>query len=174
MDKKTNRSIFVVYEDEAAREDAVNFCDRLIERFWTKCHFDVDWVSFKELTDPQSAERATERAAVASAIVFATEPWGWLPAEVRHWTESWIAKRADREGLLIGLGDPATKGHDTSNKFTWVRSIARRAGLDYLTQAPEELAPIPDSQEFYSQRANTVTSVLDEILKYHPLPGQKQ
>jgi len=169
METKKNRSVFVIYEDESARAAAVSFCDQLIERFWTRCGFDIAWASFEELKDVARAQVAVEQAASADAIVFSSEPFGWLPAEVRQWAELWVAKRGEREGIFIGLGD-SDQGVETSNKFTWVRGIARRAGCDYLTHAPERLDTIPEGLESYSQRASTVTSVLDEILRNHPLP----
>ncbi|SPE56359.1 hypothetical protein SBV1_2340017 [Verrucomicrobia bacterium] len=44
--------------------------------------------------------------------------------------------------------------------------------MDYLTEVPHELQrTIPDSLDSYASRADTVTSVLDEILhKQRPFP----
>jgi len=43
--------------------------------------------------------------------------------------------------------------------------------MDYLTDVPPEITrPIPDSLESFSERAQQITSVLDEILRkpIHP------
>jgi hypothetical protein len=45
--------------------------------------------------------------------------------------------------------------------------------MDYLTEVPQEIAqPIPDSLESFSERAQYMTSVLDEILHKPTLPRQ--
>lgn len=173
MEKKKNRSVFVIYEDEKHRAAAVSFCDQLIERFWTRCGFDIAWTSFGELKDPTRLAKAVEKAAEAQMIVFAAQPYGWIPEDVRKWAEGWQTKPGEREGVLIGLGDPSGEGEDFSSTFTWVRGLARRSGFDYLTEAPQEFDAMADSPEAYAERATAVTSVLDEILRYHPLPGRK-
>lgn len=172
MEKKENRSVFVLYEDGTSRTSAVHFCDHLIERFWTRCAFDISWVSFEELKDRDRAAWASEKAASSDMIVMATHPTGWLPGEIRDWAEALVNRRHEREGVLFGLGDPGGGGEMSTSKFAWIRQVAHRAGLDYLTQAPEELGGIADSPDAYSLRAKTVTSVLDGILQYHPLPRQ--
>ena len=53
-----------------------------------------------------------------------------------------------------------------------VRNIAHRAGMDYLTQVPETIGrAIPDSLASCSERADRVTSVLDEILHQKTVPA---
>src|SRR5437867_2148103 len=99
-------SVVVVYEDTASREEAVKFCDLLIERFWASHGFEVGWWSFASLEDADSAREATEKATDAPLIVFATKPQGELPGTVKAWIESWLSRRGEREGALVGLMDP--------------------------------------------------------------------
>ena len=91
---------------------------------------------------------------------------------------TWLEKRREREGALIGLigtaKDPKT---DTASKHRYLRQIAERGRMDYLSTdlsaAPEAVA---DSIESIHQRADQITSVLDEILSHiptHPAPPRR-
>ena len=169
MEKISEKSIFVVYEDEASRTLASKFCDNLIQKFWAKCHLDVNWASFDELRQPAAGAHAAALAVKASIIVFVAEPTGWVPKEIREWAKTWAELRSDREGALIGLGDP---GDGRTTKFTWIRHLSHYAGLDYLTKAREDLDEIPDSPDPYVARATAMTSVLDEILHQRTMPDR--
>ncbi len=174
MKTKTTWSVVVVYESAEMRELAVAFCDRLVKRNWAKVIFNVDWWSFESLTEPDSARTAAGKTAEADLVLFAARPHRELPFHVRSWAETWIPQRSEREGSLVGLptpdvGDPV----EAAATRAYLRSLAHRAGMDYLTEFPEELMhPIPESLEVYAERANQVTDVLDEIL-HHPPPVQR-
>jgi hypothetical protein len=172
-ESKAAWSVLVAYEDAAAREQAVNFCDQLVQRFWTRFEFDVSWWSFDMLQQETAATEAAERAAQADLIVFASTLPGDFPVPVLGWMENWLRRRGDREGILAGLIDP---GADSSGregrKHNYLRRIAHRAAMDYLTQVPHSLwRAMPESLDSYSERAGRVSSVLDEIL-HHPAPPQ--
>ena len=53
LEPKVTWSVVVVYEDGAARERAVGFCDQLVSRFWGKCEFDLSWWPFTVLAAGQ-------------------------------------------------------------------------------------------------------------------------
>lgn len=165
MENKPNRLVLVLFEDELARDAAVNFCDALVQKFWAKCGFDVEWCSLNSLKEHLHATKSTHRATEADLIIFAIQPDGLLPTEVRSWTEEWVRRRGEREGAIVGLLDPVNTGSDRANKYTWVRGVARRAGLDYLTQTPNEIETAYVSMEQSDERVSAVTSVLDEILQ---------
>ena len=172
LEDKRTWSVVVVYEDAAAREEAVRFCDLLIERFWARYEFDVGWWSFAMLEEDDSAREATRKATEAALIVFAPRLDGEVPIAVQKWIEGWLGDRGDREGALVGLLDPgAGLSGGLASKYVYLRTVAHRCGLDYLTQLPEDIArAIPDSLESYNERAAQVTSVLDEILHQPALP----
>jgi hypothetical protein len=171
---KTTCSVVVVYESAEMRELAEAFLDRLMKRHWAKLNFDVGWWSFELLGEAESAKPAASKSARADLVLFAARPQKELPFHVRSWAEIWISERSEREGILIGLptpdlGDPP----EAATTRTYLRTLARRAGMDYLTEFPEELAhAIPESLEIYAERANQVTDVLDEIL-HQPPPVQR-
>jgi hypothetical protein len=172
MEAKMTWSVLVIYQNAEAREQSVKFCDHLIERFWSRYEFDATWWSFDALEDLRSAREASAKACEADLIVFATQPSREISAVVKQWVESWIGQRGDREGALVGLMDPGVGITGLlADKFVYLRNVAHRAGMDYLTQIPQDISrAIPDSIDSYSERADQVTSVLDEILHHKSPP----
>jgi hypothetical protein len=170
---KPTCSVVVVFEDGKARQEAVAFCDRMVERFWQDQELRVDWWDFNSLRDPGQVHDLFQRAIEADVVVFATKPHGNLPEEFRTWVEHWIPLRADREGVVVGLADPGSGLSEyCPPKFVYLRAAAHRAGMDYWTSIPQNLArSVPDSLDSYSERATQVTTLLDEILHYHPVPS---
>jgi hypothetical protein len=167
---KTTRAVAVIYENAETREAAVAFCDRLVQRAWAKSDLEVNWWSFEHLEEKASASAAADKTVEADMILFAAHPTGEMPFHVRALVESWLGRRKRREGVLVGLADPGTQ---TADKHVYLRAIARRAGLDYLTEVQQELSfAMPDSVESYARRADEVTSVLDEIL-HHAAPPRR-
>ena len=172
---KPTWSVVVIYEDVAAREAAVIFCDHLVERFWARVEFEVSWWSLADLAADCSAQDGARKAAEADLIVVATTPGRNIPAVLREWVEGWVSQRGDREGALVGLTDPGAGPSGASlEKYIYLRNAAHRAGMDYLTQIPQSISSrsIPDSLDSYSQRADKVTSVLDDILHQQAPPPE--
>jgi hypothetical protein len=168
---KTTCSIVVVYEDTTSREKAVCFCDGLAQRFWAKAGFDVSWWSFDHLQSNESAREAAAKAVDADFVVFAVQPESDVPAHVQGWAETWLQERNDREGTLVGLANGGHQSQEPAAGHAYLRELAHRAGMDYLTQMPPSIAqPMPDSCDSYTERADRVTGVLDEILKRPCLP----
>ena len=162
---KATWSVIAVYEDVVAREIAMSFCDHLVQRFWANFGFEVNWWPFNLLDNPRSATEAGEKALSADLIIIATHRDGELPQTIQDWIEGWVTRRGDREGALVGLLDPVASFDVPVAKDVYLRHIAHRAGMDYLTQLPQQIARcIPDSLETFTERAQQVTHVLDEIL----------
>jgi len=168
---KESWSVVVVYEDTVARDRAMELCDNLVREFWSNIEFNFNWWRFSYLQERLLAEEATAHALTARVIIFAAPPQEDLPKAVQDWVESWVDKRAEREGAVIGLAATGGAFAPGSAQDLYVRSVARRAGLDYLTEAlPVLPGALPNSLDTYSQRAAQKTSVLDEILSYAPPP----
>lgn len=164
---KPTWSVVVFHEDAPMRDLAVTFCDGLVERFWARCGFEVDWISFQNLADSDLARVAGEKAARADMIVFAAQPGRELPLDLRAWVQSWVHQRQAREGSLVGLCGSA---ETACEPHFYLRHLAHHAGLDYLTQLPTHLAQIPETLEYCPQRADEKTAVLDSILRHTPPP----
>ncbi len=154
---KSTWSVVAVYADLGAREAALHFCDRLVEKYWARCGFDVSWWPFESLADSESAAEAVGKAAEADIILFsATRD---LPFHVLEWIEQWVRQRGEREGALVDLA--CTSGGSPAQSY--LRDIAHRAGMDYLTQVPPSLEHA-ESPESCSQRAHERTRLLESIL----------
>src|SRR2546425_514241 len=125
---KTNLAVVILYENPSTREEAVEFCNRLISRFLSYCEFDVNWWSFSELNDAQAASAAAVKVVKANLIVFAVSAKGDVPPETKTWVETWLAQRTDHEGAVVALNDPgAIPGVISNETFVYLRNLARRA-----------------------------------------------
>lgn len=165
-------SIVVVYEDAAARERAVAFCDQLVSRYWAELEFNLSWWSFAGLEDAGSAKDAAEKAVCADLVAIAAEPEGDFPQPVKSWVETWLTQRGDREGMLVGLLElVAGTGSLEGQKHHYLRHAAHHGAMDYLTHVPQDISlSIPESLDSYTQRADQVTSLLDDILRQQAPP----
>jgi hypothetical protein len=166
LEAKVVRSVVVLYEDTAARERAVGFCDQLVSQFWTRFEFDVSWWPFDVLEQAPAATDATEKAVRADLVVFAASPAGDFPGPLTAWIETWLSQRGEREGTLVSLMDrAASPGGEEGPRHLCLRNAAHRGAMDYLTHVPEDMSrSIPDSLDSYTQRADQVTSLLEDIL----------
>jgi hypothetical protein len=166
------KSIAVIYENAEARQTGVAFCDALVGRFWGQFEFDVSWWSFDEFENGDSAQAAAKKASGADFVVFATRYGERVPRYFRNWIDMWLNQRGEHEGALVSLCSAGARAHfETGTMSLYLRSVAHRAGMDYLTEIPQGLShPIPESLESCTERAQQVTSLLDEIL-HSPLPG---
>jgi hypothetical protein len=166
LEAKAAWSVVVVYEDPASCERAVGFCDQLVDRFWAGFEFNLNWLPFAQLEDSDSAKAAAEKAALADLIVFAANSEGDFPRLVKAWIETWLNQRGDREGMLVGLLEPAggTGGRE-GEKHHFLRNAAHHGAMDYLTEVPQDISrSIPDSLDSYTERADQVTGLLANIL----------
>jgi hypothetical protein len=172
FEAKANWSVVVVYEDAAARERAVCFCDQLVSRFWPQCDFNVSWWPFAMLERADSAREAAEKAVRGDVIVFATTQEGDFPRAIKSWIETWLHQRGDREGMLVALFEPSEGvGSREGQKHHCLRNVAHHGAMDYLTQVPQDLSrSIPDSLDSFTQRADQVTSLLEGILRQQAPP----
>jgi hypothetical protein len=169
---KPSCSVVVIYEDPTIREAAVDFCDHLVERFWARCGVEVSWWSFSQLGEPMSAREATQKALVADLIVTAVRPEGAMEPYVQAWLETGLKQRGEREGALVGLTGPTmSTTTDPVEKQMYLRNLAHRSGMDYLTCVPPGLGySEADSWHWCAERAYQITSVLNEILEQKANP----
>jgi hypothetical protein len=168
---KATWAVVVVYGSQETREAAVSFCDQLVQRFWNQYEFDISWWPGSQLLEQEAAQQAGQRASEADLVIFGVPADGVLPLEVQKWVEGWVPERGEREGALVGLVVQEAQSMETAEAHKFLRQVAHRAGMDYLTQVPQSISwQIPESLESCSERAKQVTSVLDEILHQPPAP----
>jgi hypothetical protein len=166
-DFKQQRRIVVIYENSAAREHAVRSAPDITEASLRETSSAVQWWSFAKLAEMALAGEAAVKAAAADLVIFAISPAEDFPSEVKLWIETWITRRSDREGAIVGLMvRESSPGELACLKEIYLRQAAHRAGMDYLSQIPSGGGKaMPDSLDSYGERARQVTSVLDEILR---------
>ncbi len=163
---RSSGCVVVVYESTGIREHAVRFCEKIGHEPAAGPLIETDWWSFKFLNHPASANDAALKAASADVVVFAMDAQGDLPEEIKLWIERWLGQRGEREGALVGLLAREDVHHEmVPFREIYLRNIAHRAGMDYLSHAaPTVKRAIPDSLDSFSRRAGAMTSVLDDIL----------
>jgi hypothetical protein len=167
---KERCEVLIIYEDAIRRAEAVRFCDSLVEKFWSKNNFQIEWCPVAELQSKASADKHAEIAATAHILIFSLRPEAGLAQDLQMWAESWLNLRGEREGTVIGLLDTTATG-ELGGAYSFLRQTAHRAGMDYLTQIPDSiLHSISDSLDSYRQREVEVTRVLDDILHEHGKP----
>lgn len=159
--------LIVLYENPAARELAVGFCEKFARESCADVGLGVNWYSFEDLTVPASMEAAANVAVAADLLAFSVTASGDLSAAIKLWTKNWLLRRGEREGWLVGLvlEDGAELRRVACLKEIYLRHLAHRAGMDYLSHFPAKIPrAIPDSLDSFNRRAEQVTPVLDEIL----------
>jgi hypothetical protein len=166
------RSIVVIYESPAAREQALQFDDSLPAQCRSHKTSNIHWCPFDSLRNPTVAGDTAAKSARADIIVFALDSGGDLTEEVKLWIESWLNKRGVREGAVIGLVKHEPGASEVPClKEIYLRHVAHRAGMDYLLHVPPVATKaLPDSPDSITRRAGQITSVLNEILHTHPPP----
>ena len=170
IDRKTG-SVLVIYENRSARARAVSFCEDLIQRSGNNTNVESHLSSFDALKAPERFNRTIQQGCTVDLIVFAVDPEGDFPPEIKRWTERWIVERGEREGTLIGLVDKGP--YDIAClKEIYLRHVAHRAGLDYLSQVPSKLPEEIDLMASLNQREGQVTSVLAGILHVKLAPPE--
>ncbi len=156
--------VVVLCESDPHRENAKKLCNALIDRFWTRCEFDVSWFSFDDLVDLKKSAASAREAGETDVLVVACAPEDHVPNELQLWVEQWISRRTDREGSLIGL--LGSQADLCSGRETYLRNVARRGGLDFLTGVPTALAgALPEDPDSVSERATRISNVLEDILQ---------
>ena len=172
-DARETWSVVVVYENTATRERAMAVCDHLVQQFWSEVEFEFNWWRTDFLEEPGMAATAASNAAAADFIIFCAGIESELARPLGEWCESWVERRGSREGVLVDLTQAAgTAASRAPNAQTYLRLIARRAMMDYLTEVPATImGTLPDSFESAALRATHISSVLDDILHHSPPPS---
>ncbi len=163
-----NCSVVVLFETEAGRQQAIQALDQLVAREWCEHGFATGWSSLAELKDPGMGAEMAAKARAADIVIFAVDAAEDFDLGTLGWIERWIGQcDRQREGALVGL---VTNGPNyCTDKEVFLRNVAAKAGLDYLTRLPDRImgsSVIPDSLNSFSERACQRTGVLDEILRH--------
>ena len=127
-------SVVVVYEDLSTRERAMTVCDQLVKQFWPEIEFKFLWWRTDFLEDDGMAATAGENTTQADFIIFCGGPELPLSFRMRQWFQ-WSLQRNGHDMALLDLTD-TEQGGFTREKTHFLREIAKRGRVDYLTNAP--------------------------------------
>ena len=147
-------------------------CDHLVKQFMSEVEFTFHWWRTDFLLDDAMGAAAVGDAAAADFIVVSSSPDREIsPGEI-IWFESWIAQREGREGAMIDLTEtPSAAAGISHRKHYFLRNVAHRAMMDYLTRIPTVgKGQLPDSVQSVGVRAEQVSTLLDNILHQPPPP----
>ena len=154
--------VVVIYESPAARDHAYR---HLTERFPADQIDAFHWCHCGQLHETDCLDALVRNAANARLIIISANAEGDFSYEMKSAIERWLAKREDREGTLVGLFVGLKQDSLAPLKEIYLRHIAHRAGMDYLSHLrPGSGQSIPNSLDTFSHRAGQMTSVLDQIL----------
>lgn len=172
FDQKEICSVVVVYEDAVTRQRAMTACDFLMQQLWSEVEFDFHWWRADFLEHAAMAQTAAEQAVDADFLIVCSNSENLMSPALKTWFESWIEDRHGRDGALLDLTESELTTTATAHSMeTFLRSVARRAMLDYFATTPQTVTgTLPSTFEEAERRASQMSSVLDEILNQHPRP----
>ncbi len=164
-------SVVMVYADFAAGQRAMQTCKSLITRFGQDFEFQTHLWKFDMLRFDDCRQLAASQATAADMIILSLGERNHLPEATWNWVEDWLPERRDRPGALVALlRKPGESSAASLEIQSALEMAARRGGLTFF--AHEFDPPEPDLEtklHWLDHRANTVSSVLEEIL-HQPAP----
>jgi len=162
--------LVVAYEDTATRSRAMQLYDHLAQQLLDEYDFQCSWWKFDHLRDPVLHQEAADTAAEANMIILSFEQGREMPATARTWVETWLARKAVSKSALVTLvGQAQESEHHFCQVHLFLQNAARLAKMDFFFHASDSQPDAPAySPENMTQRAQTVTPVMEEILRYKP------
>ena len=158
--------LLVAYDDVTTRNRALQLCDRLTKKLADDYDFKCTWWKFDHLRDTALREQAADAAAEANMIILSIHADNELPAAVKAWTETWLARKDHGKRALVTLIDGAQQqGQGFCPVQLYLQKVAHIGGMNFFSQ-PFDL-PIETPRytaETIKERAVKVTPVLVQIL----------
>ena len=133
--------ILIVYEPWMAYEALgiavrpYELSERLAGVLNSRCETDCDLWTFELLRQPRLRDWAATEAAGANMIIIAARGDKELPDHVKAWIESWLPKRREGLGILVGiLGEDAEPSGET-RLCACLRQMAEKGHMRFFCQA---------------------------------------
>ena len=124
------------YEDAPTDARVNEFCRTLVRNFGRNCEVTKQMWLLNELRMPQLRAIAANDAAVADIVIIAIHHSESLPAELKDWIETWLARKGKHPPVLLALLDPAHQG-DSSSLRVYLEGVAKKERLELITQSDE-------------------------------------
>ncbi len=160
--------LVVGYEDVPTRNRALSLYDRLARRLLDEYDFQCAWWKFDHLRADSLMAQAIGDAAKANMIILSLGAGNQLPPVGQSWIEAWASHKSRRKSALVALIDvPRQPAPGACQVQSYLEQIAQRAKMDFFFHAAEAAKEGPlYTAETLVKRAQTVTPLLQEILKY--------
>ena len=121
----------VFYDDDVARDRAMQLCGRLSDRFHEDPPFDFSWWRIRHLKDPAVAQLASQVAARAD-LVFVSSSRPEPSMELKKWVEDWLPRRRGHDGALVTWVNRSSRAETETQLELYLRSVAKKGQLDFL------------------------------------------
>jgi hypothetical protein len=163
--------LVVAYEDSFTRDRALQLYDQICKQLLDEYDFQCSWWKLEYLQSRTLFEQAADAATSANMVILSLRAGEEIPSLAAEWIDSWVPRKEQRKSALVVLiaeGDARANG--SSGVQNSLRAVARKAGMDFffhMPQCPSDKTSAEKprySRETISQRAATVTPVLEEIL----------
>ena len=122
----------VFYDDDFARDRAMQLCDRLTDRFHQDPPFGFSWWRIRHLKDPAVAQLAAQVAARAD-LLFVSSSRGEPAVELEEWVKQWLPQRRGRDGALVTwVNHSSAEENQQTQLELYLRNVAKEGQLDFL------------------------------------------
>ena len=121
----------VFYDDDVARDRAMQLCGRLSDRFHEDPPFDFSWWRIRHLKDPAVAQLASQVAARAD-LVFVSSSRAEPSSELKKWVEDWLPRRRGHDGALVTWVNRSSRARMETQLELYLRDVAKKGQLDFL------------------------------------------
>jgi len=162
--------LVVAYEDTATRSRAMKLYDHVAQQLLDEYDFQCSWWKFDHLRDPVLHQEAADGAAEANMIILSFQQGKEMLATAKTWIGTWLTRKTVSKSALVTLvGEAQEREHHFCPVHLFLQNVARLAKMDFFFHASDSQPDQPVySPEIMTQRAQTVTPVLEEILSYKP------
>jgi hypothetical protein len=131
-DKEPLLTVAIIYQDSLTCQWAKELWDRVAQFTENKGVICKSW-SISDLAQEADLVQAVQVAANADVVVVSVRDTGDLPLFLHVWIDAWMPRRTGREGALVALiGVPAQPDAQIGCTHQYLKTVAGRAGLDYL------------------------------------------
>ena len=142
--------VVIAYEDPLTHYWAMELWGRVGELIGSGGICRTAW-RISDLAHPGVFKEAVREAARANVLVMSFRDAGALPHYLCDWIEAWTPHRIGPGGALVALiGVPPKPSGQYGQAYTYLETVARQAGLDFLPherKLSEALPPLTERTE---------------------------
>lgn len=142
--------VVIAYEDLPTGQRAMATCEHLIRQLGHDFEFTTSLWNFEVLCVSELKQVAAQDAAEADMVMIAAHGRRILPAEVKDWVNSWLAREHEGGRALVALLDsaqtrPKAKSQRPSYLEDYLHEAAEKAKIDFFAYTFPVVEPSRDS-----------------------------